>query len=92
MSEFDGSGAGAAASWSDTSITVNVPTGVPAGRAALTVAVAGLVDRSVSYVVMPGVTSVSASSGAAGTQVTIAGQTFGATQGAGRGPRRGRSR
>jgi RHS repeat-associated protein len=73
--------AATASSWSDTGITVTVPTGATSG--AVTVTVGTLTSSGVSFTVaVPSVvSSVSPTSAIAGTAVTIIGSGFGSTQG-----------
>ena len=66
-------------SWSATSITVNVPSGVSSGP--VLVSAGGLDSNEWNFNVVPSVISVSPTSGSAGTQVTILGSGFGATPG-----------
>jgi YD repeat-containing protein len=66
-------------SWSNTSITVSVPTGATSGPVVTTVA--GVAGNSVSFTVKPKITAIDPGSGSAGAAVTITGTTFGATQG-----------
>ena len=68
-------------SWSATNIVVAVPSGATAGN--IIVTVSGVASNGVNFTVVPApsITSLSLSSGAAGTQVTITGTNFGATQG-----------
>src|SRR5262249_14447041 len=66
-------------SWSSTSIAVPVPSGATTGNVVVTVG--GTASNGVSFTVTPGITSLSPTSGGAGTAVTITGTTFGSTQG-----------
>jgi len=68
-------------SWGASSITVPVPTGATAGNVVVTVS--GVASNGVGFTVLPtpSITSLSPTSGAVGTSVTIAGSNFGATQG-----------
>ncbi len=79
---FNGTAA-SLSSWSDTSIVVTVPIGATTGPVSVTVGV--LVTNGFNFVVAapPSITSVSPTSGAAGTQVMISGSGFGSAQGAG---------
>ncbi|HEV2279223.1 MAG TPA: IPT/TIG domain-containing protein [Acidobacteriaceae bacterium] len=71
-----------ATSWSDTSIVANVPAGTPEGAGPVIVTVNGVASNSVAFTVTgPQITSLSPTSGAIGTAVTIAGSHFGASQG-----------
>lgn len=72
---------GVPGSWNATSIVVPVPSGATTGG--VTVTVAGQSSNSVSFTVTvpPSITSISPTSGVVGTQVTITGANFGATQG-----------
>ncbi|MGO9131976.1 MAG: beta strand repeat-containing protein [Bryobacteraceae bacterium] len=67
-------------SWSATSIVVKVPTGATTGNVVVTVN--SLASNGVGFTVAPSISSVSPTSGSAGTAVTIIGANFGATQGA----------
>lgn len=68
-------------SWSDSTITVPVPAGATTGPVLITDG--GSNSNNVAFTVTPGpsISSLSVSSGAPGTTVTISGQNFGATQG-----------
>jgi hypothetical protein len=68
-------------SWSATSIVVPVPTGATTGSVVVTVG--GLASSGVTFTVRipPNITSLSPTSGTAGTSVTITGTNFGATKG-----------
>src|SRR6267378_3176239 len=77
-----GSTYGVVVSWSDTQIVANVATGSKSGVAQ--VLQGGVWSNSVTVTVStPNITSVTPTTGIAGTQVTIAGTGFGATQGSG---------
>src|SRR5260370_743093 len=67
--------------WSATSIVVPVPTGASTGNVVVTVG--GHASNGVSFTVLstPSITSLSPTSGAVGTAVTITGTNFGSTQG-----------
>jgi hypothetical protein len=67
--------------WGASSITVPVPTGATTGNVVVTVS--GVASNGVSFTVLPtpSITSLSPTSGAVGTSVTITGNNFGATQG-----------
>jgi len=71
------------ASWSVTRIVGLVPTGATTGSVVVTVG--GVASNGLNFTVItyPVISSVSPNSGVAGTQVTIAGSGFGATQGSG---------
>ena len=70
---------GSVASWSDTSITVALPTGATSGP--LVVRVGGVPSNSLTFTVENlSITGISPNSGPAGTPVTISGTGFGATQ------------
>ena len=72
-------------SWSDTALTTTVPTGATTGSVKVTV---GVIDsNAVQFTVTapPTITMLSTVSGAVGTQVTITGTNFGATQSAANG-------
>ena len=66
-------------SWSATSIVAPVPSGATTGNVVVTVG--GQASNGVSFTVAPKITSLSPTSGAVGTSVTITGANFGATQG-----------
>jgi Carboxypeptidase regulatory-like domain/IPT/TIG domain len=68
------------ASWSNTQIVVPVPAGATTGPVIVT---QGGASNSVAFTVIPppAISSVSSSSGAAGTQITISGSGFGIAQG-----------
>lgn len=68
-------------SWSDTAIAIPVPTSLSSGNADVIVTVNAVPSNAVSYTVTPAITSISPASGFPGTQVTITGTSFGATQG-----------
>jgi len=74
---------GAPTTWSDTSIVVNVPTGTTTGNVVVKVGFTS--SNGVSFTVLPtpSISSLSPTSGAAGTPVTITGTNFGSTQGTG---------
>jgi IPT/TIG domain len=79
---FSGTAAGTPTSWSATSIAVPVPTGATTGNVVVTVG--GVASNGVSFTVTvppPSITSLSQTSGAVGTAVTITGTNFGTTQG-----------
>lgn len=69
-------------SWSATVIVVPVPAGATTGN--IVVTVNAIASNGVTFTVVPppNITSLSPSSGAIGASVTIAGTSFGATQGA----------
>lgn len=66
-------------SWSDTSISVPVPTGATTGPVIVTTG--GQPTNSVTFTVAPAISELSPSSGPVGTTVTISGASFGSTQG-----------
>ncbi len=69
-------------SWTSSSIVVPVPTSATTGNVLVTVA--GMSSNGISFTVTPpppSITSLTPSSGAVGTAVTIAGANFGTTQG-----------
>jgi regulation of enolase protein 1 (concanavalin A-like superfamily) len=73
-------------SWADSSITVSVPSGATSGNVLVTVG--GLSSGGIAFTVTGltpsvSITSISPTSGIAGTQVTITGSNFGAAQAAG---------
>jgi hypothetical protein len=69
------------ASWSASSIVAIVPTGATTGNVVVTVS--GVASNGKKFTVLPApsITSLSPTSGAVGTSVTISGANFGATQG-----------
>ena len=68
------------ASWSDSAISVTVPAGAATGNVVVTAA--GLLSNGMIFTVtVPTIASVSPTAGPVGTNVTISGTTFGATQG-----------
>ena len=67
--------------WSATGITATVPSGATTGNVVVTVA--NLASNGVPFTVAPTVTSVSSSPATPGSQVTIYGNSFGSSQGAG---------
>ncbi len=77
-----GSTNGLVVSWSDSSVVANVATGSTSGTAQ--VFQSGVWSNALNFSVgAPTVTSVAPTSGVAGTQITILGSGFGATQGSG---------
>jgi YD repeat-containing protein len=66
-------------SWSATSIALPVPASATTGPVVVTVS--GQASNGVTFTVTPKINSLTPTSGATGTSVTIAGTTFGATQG-----------
>ncbi len=74
--------AGSIVSWSDTQVVATVDSNVASGSAS--VQQAGTWSNSITFtIVTPTISSISPSSGVPGTQVTINGTNFGATQGSG---------
>jgi DNA-binding beta-propeller fold protein YncE len=78
---FNGVPAAAATAWSDTSISVAVPSGASTGSVIVTVGTSS--STGTPFAVPPVLTSVSPAAGVAGTQVTFSGSGFGSTRGAG---------
>ena len=80
---FGGASAGTAPYWSDTSITVTVPSGAATGNVVVTVN--GLSGSGGAFTVTnpPAITSLSASTGAPGDTITISGTGFGSAIGLG---------
>jgi hypothetical protein len=73
---------GVVVTWSDTQVVATIASGSKSGSAQILQG--GVWSNSVTFtVVTPTITSVTPTSGVAGTQVTIAGTGFGATQGSG---------
>jgi RHS repeat-associated protein len=66
-------------SWSASSIVVAVPTSATTGNVVVTVS--SQASNGVSFTVVPYITSLSPTSGAVTSSITISGTTFGATQG-----------
>src|ERR1700687_2321719 len=68
-------------SWTATTIVAKVPTGATTGNVVVTVS--GVASNGKPFTVLPtpSITSLSPTSGAVGTSVTIAGTSFGFTQG-----------
>jgi M6 family metalloprotease-like protein len=77
---FNGTGASAISSWSDTSIVVKVPTGATTGDVVVTVN--GVASNGVAFTVSVGpvIKSLNPTSGKVGDTVTISGTGFGAQQ------------
>ena len=67
--------------WSETSITVPLPAGVPAGPANLVVTVNGISSPPVTVLVIPVITAASPATAPINGPVTITGSSFGDTQG-----------
>jgi YD repeat-containing protein len=67
--------------WSPTDIDATVPNGVSTGTNNIVVNVGGVNSNSQAITIIPGITSISPTSGPVGTVVTISGSNFGATQG-----------
>jgi hypothetical protein len=77
-----GSTYGAVVSWSDTQVVATIVSGAKSGTAQILQN--GAWSSAISFtVITPSVTSVTPSTGMAGTQVTFTGTGFGATQGSG---------
>jgi hypothetical protein len=71
---------GTVTSWASTKIVVTVPAGVVAGNASVTQN--GATSNGIAFtIIQPNITSLSPTSGSAGTSVTITGTSFGSTQG-----------
>jgi len=68
-------------SWSDNSIVLTVPAGIPVGNADVVLTIPGSGSGLATFVVIPVILSFSPSSGVVGTTVTISGVGFGAHQG-----------
>jgi RHS repeat-associated protein len=66
--------------WTDASIVAQVPKGAPAGP--IVVSVGGQVSNGIAFTPTPSITSLSPNFGPSGTQITIAGSSFGNQQGA----------
>ena len=78
---FNGTGVSTYTSWSDTRIVVEVPAGATSGDVVVTVA--GVASNGVSFTVTasgPTITSLNPTAGTEGTEVTISGSNFGATE------------
>src|SRR6266403_1002945 len=78
---FNGTAAAAASVWSATSITVTVPVGATTGNVVVTVGAQVSNGSPFTIVLPPSITSLSQTSGPAGTSINITGTNFGATQG-----------
>jgi RHS repeat-associated protein len=78
--QFNGTSAGTAYAWSDTSITVKIPSGATTGP--VTVTEDGITSNGVQFTVTSqfSVTAISPAAGPVGTSVTITGTGFGSTQ------------
>src|SRR6267154_1313113 len=76
-----GTAAAAASAWSTTSITVLVPVGATTGNVVVTVGAQVSNGSPFTIVLPPSITSLSQTSGPAGTSINITGTNFGATQG-----------
>lgn len=75
---------GVVSNWSDTSISATPPSGIAPGAVPVVVTSAsGVASNSVTFTVTPGpsISSLSPTSGCASSSVTIAGTTFGSSQG-----------
>jgi hypothetical protein len=79
--KFNGTPVTTITSWGATSITANVPTGATTGN--VVVHASGVDSNGSAFTVVPApsITSLSPTSGAVGTSVTITGTNFGTTQG-----------
>lgn len=67
--------------WGATSITTSVPTGATAGNGNAIVTVGGTASNAVAFTVVPNIASLSATSGAIGSSITITGTGFGSSEG-----------
>ena len=67
--------------WRDTSLTVVTPPNLGAGTWGLQVFVGGQGSNALGFLLTPGITNLSQTSGPLGTLVTITGSSFGAAQG-----------
>jgi len=78
--KFNGT-VGSPSSWSNTTVVVSVPSGATTGNIVITAS--GAPSNGVAFTVLPtpSITSLSPASGPTGTNVTITGTNFGATQG-----------
>ncbi len=76
---FDGTLASSITSWSAASITATVPAGASSGNVVVTLG--SVPSNGVNFTVVPNITSLSPTSGAVGTPVTIIGTGFGPNQG-----------
>src|SRR5437868_9485037 len=77
--KFNGTTATSITSWSASSIVAVVPSGATTGNVVVTVS--GVASNVKAFTVAPGITTLSPSSGAIGSLVTITGTSFGSTQG-----------
>ena len=79
---FSGTTATNISSWSDSSIVADVPAGTAEGSGPVIVTVGGTASNSMSFTVTgPQITTLSPTSGAIGSSVTITGSGFGSSQG-----------
>jgi hypothetical protein len=80
--KFNGKQATTITNWSGSSIVAVVPAGTPEGDGPVVVNVGGVVSNGMTFTVTgPRITSLSPTSGAVGSSITIAGSNFGASQG-----------
>src|ERR1700722_14430132 len=81
--KFNGSNPAIVANWSDTSISVTVPSGATTGN--VVVFASGVNSSGSSFTVLPAptITGLSVTSGYVGTAVTVTGTNFESTQGSG---------
>jgi len=68
-------------SWGNTALSVLVPSVASAGINTVVVTVNGIQSNGISFTVTPYISSLNPTSGPAGTNITITGTSFGATQG-----------
>jgi RHS repeat-associated protein len=81
---FNGTSATTVTSWGASSITATAPSGATTGSVVVTAA-GGVPSSGVNFTVVPApsITSLSVTSGAVGTAVTVTGSNFGSSQGTG---------
>ena len=79
--KFNGTTATTITGWTSTSIVAAVPTGATTGNVVVTVSGSASNGKSFTVVAAPSISSLSPTSAAVGTSVTISGSGFGSTQG-----------
>jgi RHS repeat-associated protein len=80
--QFNGAAVAGIDSWSDTNIRLNIPTSASLGQSTLNVTVGGITSANAQFTVIESmsISGISPTSGSVGTNVTINGGGFGATQ------------
>src|SRR5581483_11531176 len=79
--KFNGTTATTISTWSATSIVAVVPSSATTGNVVVTVSGVASNGKSFTVVAAPSITSLSPTSGAVGTSITVTGTNFGSTQG-----------